>query len=442
MTETRIPLPENLRESPSREIETHAPHPLKMTNIRWRICALLFFANTINYMDRQVLGVLKPLLQVKIGWSELQYGYIVEAFQAAYALGLLMMGSIIDTIGVRLGYALAIGIWSLAAMSHALARTPLSFGISRFFLGLGESGNFPAAIKTVAEWFPKKERAFATGIFNCGTNVGATLVPLVVPWIAVTIGWQWAFLFTGGFSLTWLIVWWMTYKSPELDTKVGAVELAHIRSDPAEPSKRVPWIKLMAYRQTWALVIGKGLTDPVWWFLLFWLPSYFTSAFGMKLTGLALPLVVIYNAAAVGSIGGGWLPAQGVKLGLSVKVARRLAMLLCAVTVMPIMLIGTIHSLWLAIAIISVAVAAHQGWSANIFTLASDMFPRSAVGSATGFAGFGGAIGGIAAASIVSHALDRYHSYSGLFIGAGLAYITALLIIQLLVPKQDLVRHT
>jgi MFS transporter, ACS family, hexuronate transporter len=442
MTGATSPLPENSTDTPASEAEIHAPYPLKMGSIRWRICALLFFANTINYMDRQVLGVLKPLLQVKIGWSEIQYGYIVEAFQAAYALGLLVMGGIIDTIGVRLGYALAIGIWSLAAMSHALARTPLSFGVSRFFLGLGESGNFPAAIKTVAEWFPKKERALATGIFNCGTNVGATLVPLVVPWIAVTIGWQWAFLFTGGFSLAWLLVWWFTYKSPELDTKVGAAELAYIRSDPAEVSKRVPWLRLVVYRQTWALLIGKGLTDPVWWFLLFWLPSYFSSAFGIKLTGLALPLVVIYNAAAVGSIGGGWLPAQGVKLGLSVKVARRLAMLICAIAVMPVMLIGSIHSLWVVIAVISVAVAAHQGWSANIFTLASDMFPRSAVGSVTGFAGFGGAIGGILAASIVSHVLERYHDYSGLFIGAGLAYITALLIIQLLVPKQDVVRHT
>ena len=424
------------------EAEVHAPHPLKIGSIRWRICALLFFANTINYMDRQVLGVLAPLLQTKIGWNEVQYGYIVEAFQAAYALGLLAVGGIIDAIGVRLGYALAIGLWSLAALSHALARSALSFGVSRFFLGLGESGNFPAAIKTVAEWFPKKERALATGIFNCGTNVGATLVPLIVPWIAVTIGWQWAFLFTGGFSLTWLLVWWTTYKSPETNPKVGAAELAYIRSDPAEAPKRVPWLRLVIYRQTWALVIGKGLTDPVWWFLLFWLPKYFSSVFGVKLEGLALPLVVIYNAAAVGSIGGGWLPAQLVKLGMTVKLSRRLAMLACAVAVMPIMLLGNIHSLWVAIGVISLAVAAHQGWSANIFTLASDIFPRSAVGSVTGMAGFGGAMGGILAAYIVSHVLQRYNSYAGLFIGAGLAYITALLIIQLLVPKQDLVRHT
>jgi ACS family hexuronate transporter-like MFS transporter len=446
MTDGMSPSPETADETPVgvvlNESEIIAPHPLKMGSIRWRICALLFFANTINYMDRQVLGVLAPLLQVKIGWNEVQYGYIVEAFQAAYALGLLAVGGIIDAVGVRLGYALAIGLWSLAAISHSLARSAFSFGVSRFFLGLGESGNFPAAVKTVAEWFPKKERAFATGIFNCGTNVGATLVPLVVPWIAVTIGWQWAFLFTGAFSLTWLLIWWSTYTSPEDSKNIGAAELAYIRSDPAEISKKVPWIRLLGYRQTWALLIGKGLTDPVWWFLLFWLPKYFTSEFGIKLEGLALPLVVIYNAAAVGSIGGGWMPAEGVKLGLSVKVARRLSMLLCAIAVMPVMLIGNVHSLWVAIGIISVAVAAHQGWSANIFTLASDIFPRSAVGSVTGVAGFGGAMGGILAAYIVSHVLQHYHTYSGLFVGAGLAYITALLIIQLLVPKQDLVRHS
>jgi MFS transporter, ACS family, hexuronate transporter len=426
-------------EATQRAIEVEAPRPLKIGSIRWRICALLFFANTINYMDRQVLGVLAPLLQVKIGWTEVQYGNIVVAFQAAYAIGLLVAGGIIDSIGVRLGYALSIGIWSLAAISHSLARTPLSFGISRFFLGLGESGNFPAAIKTVAEWFPKKERALATGIFNCGTNFGATVVPLVVPWIAVTIGWQWAFIFTGIFSLTWLLIWWTTYRNPEHYPGLSAVELAHIRSDPPESKTRVPWLRLLGYRQSWALLIGKGLTDPVWWFLLFWLPKYFSSTFSMKLEGLALPLVIIYNAAAVGSIGGGWLPAQGVKLGLKIKTARRLSMLLCALGALPLITLGSIHTLWIAIAVISLAVASHQGWSANIFTLASDIFPRSAVGSVTGFAGFGGAIGGMAAAAIVSHVLQRYHTYAGVFLACGVAYLTALLIIQLLVPRNDLI---
>jgi len=414
--------------------------PPRMSSIRWRICALLFFATTINYMDRQVLGVLAPMLQVKIGWTEVQYGYIVVAFQAAYALGLLVVGGIIDAIGVRLGYALAIGIWSLAAMSHALARSALTFGVSRFFLGLGESGSFPAAIKTVAEWFPKKERALATGILNCGTNFGATLVPLVVPWIAVTIGWQWAFLFTGGFSLIWLVTWLSTYKSAEYHPKIRPSEFAHIRSDPPESTTKVPWIRLIGYRQTWALLIGKGLTDPVWWFLLFWLPKYFSSEFGIKLTGLALPLVIIYNVAAVGSIFGGWLPALCIRMGLSVKAARRMAMLLCAVAVMPVMFIGNIHGLGLAIAIISLAGAAHQGWSANIYTLISDIFPRSAVGSVTGIAGFGGAIGGMIAAWAVGHVLQRSHQYGGLFIACGLAYIVALGIIQVMVPKNDQVR--
>jgi ACS family hexuronate transporter-like MFS transporter len=437
MADSITPLQVDTTTLPPGECEFQAPQSSKMGSIRWRICALLFFANTINYMDRQVLGVLAPLLQVKIGWNEIQYGYIVVAFQTAYATGLLIAGWVIDAVGVRLGYALSIGLWSLAAMSHALARTPVAFGVSRFFLGLGESGSFPAAIKSVAEWFPKKERALATGILNCGTNVGATVVPLVVPWIAVTIGWQWAFLFTGGFSVLWLVVWLTTYKSPASHPKLLPTEHDHIRSDPPDSPIKVPWIRILSYRQSWALLIGKGLTDPVWWFLLFWLPKYFSSEHGLKLTGLALPLVIIYNAAAVGSIVGGWLPAQGIKRGLSVKLARRLSMLTCALAVTPIMLVGHVHTLWLSIVIISLAGAAHQGWSANIFTLASDIFPRSAVGSVTGIAGFGGALGGMIAAYIVGHVLQDAHQYSGLFFAAGMAYVLALLVITLLVPKQD-----
>ncbi|WP_263358771.1 MFS transporter [Acidicapsa ligni] len=416
-----------------------APIKIKLGSIRWRICALLFFANTINYMDRQVLSFLAPLLQVKIGWTELQYSYIVVVFQAAYALGLLVVGGIIDTIGVRLGYTLTIALWSLAAISHAFARSALSFGISRFFLGLGESGNFPAAIKTVAEWFPKKERALATGLFNSGTSAGAILVPLSVPWIATHLGWQWAFVFTGGFSLIWVVLWWTTYRSPELHTKLTEHELTHIRSDSADVLTKVPWRRLLGYRQSWALLIGKGLTDPVWWFLLFWLPKFFAANFALKLTGLAMPIMIIYIAACVGSIFGGWLPAQGIRMGLSIKVARRSAMLACALAITPIMFVGNIHTLWLAIAIISLAAAAHQGWSANIFTLASDIFPRSFVGSVTGFAGFGGAIGGMLAAWIVGLVLQRYHSYSAIFFVAGTAYLVALLIIQILIPKNDLV---
>ncbi len=419
--------------------EMHAPSAFKTGNVRWRICALLFMANTINYMDRQVLSFLAPLLQVKIGWNEVQYGYIVVAFQAAYALGLLLVGGIIDRIGVRLGYALTIGLWSLASMSHAIARSALFFGVSRFFLGLGESGNFPAAIKTVAEWFPKKERALATGIFNSGTSVGAILVPLAVPWVTDHLGWQAAFLFTGGFSLVWLILWWLIYKNPEHDPQLSPQELAYIRSDPAGSVTKVPWLRLLGYRQTWAVLLGKFLTDPVWWFLLFWLPKYFASQFHLQLTGLALPIIVIYVASTIGSIFGGWLPALCIRMGLGIKAARRFAMLLCALAVTPFMLVGHIHNLWTIVAVISLAAAAHQGWSANIFTLASDIFPRTAVGSVTGIGGFGGAIGGMLAAYAVGLVLQNFHSYSAIFFVAGTAYLVAWLVIQYLVREPELV---
>ena len=438
MTDGVTPMPSTSTEPALSETEVYVPHPMKMSSIRWRICALLFLANTINYMDRQVLSFLAPLLQTRIGWNEVQYGYIVVAFQFAYALGLLSLGGIIDRIGVRLGYALSIGVWSLASMSHALARSALSFGISRFFLGLGESGNFPAAIKTVAEWFPKKERALATGIFNSGTSVGAIVVPLAVPWLTIHLGWQSAFLFTGGFSLLWLILWWTTYKSPENDPRVGAAELAHIRSDPSEKSAKIPWLRLLGYRQCWAVLIGKFLTDPVWWFLLFWLPKYFASNFHLQLNGLALPIMVIYIATCVGSIFGGWLPALIHRTGITIKASRRLAMLLCALCVVPITMVGHIHSLWTVVAVISLAGAAHQGWSANIFTLVSDIFPRAAVGSVTGIAGFGGAVSGMLAAWVVGLVLQQYHDYSGIFFVAGLAYLTAWLIIQFLIRKPEL----
>ena len=414
------------------------PLSMKIGSFRWRICALLFIANTINYMDRQVLSFLAPLLQTRIGWNEVQYGYIVVAFQFAYALGLLSVGGIIDRIGVRLGYTLSIGLWSLASMSHALARSALSFGISRFFLGLGESGNFPAAIKTVAEWFPKKERALATGIFNSGTSVGAILVPIAVPWLTVHLGWQSAFLFTGGFSFLWLILWWTTYKSPESEPRLGAAELAHIRSDPAEQVAKVPWLRLLGYRQCWAILIGKFLTDPVWWFLLFWLPKYFSSNFHLQLNGLAAPIMVIYVAACIGSVFGGWLPGLWIRMGFGIRASRRAAMLCCAFCTLPITMVGHIHGLWTVVAVISLACAAHQGWSANIFSLASDIFPRAAVGSITGIGGFGGAIGGMLAAWIVGLVLQHYGSYSGIFFVAGLAYLTAWLIIQFLVRKPEL----
>ena len=401
------------------------------------MCALLFFATTINYTDRQVLGLLAPMLQTTIGWSEAQYAYIGTSFLIAYALGLLFMGGLIDRVGTRLGYAVAITIWSLAAISHGLARSALGFGIARFGLGFGESGNFPAAIKTVAEWFPKKERALATGIFNSGTNAGATIAPLVVPWIAIHLGWQFAFLFTGIFSVIWIAVWLTVYRSPQEDRHLSPKELEYIMSDPPEQAVTVPWSRLLAHRQTWTFVMGKFLTDPVWWFFLFWLPKYLYSVHGVSLAGLGLPLIVIYNSATVGSIFGGWLAARLMKAGFAANRARKITMLVCAVAVTPVVFVAQIHSLWGAVALISLAVAAHQGWSANLLTLPSDMFPRSVVASVVSLGTFGGAIGGSLIATLAGFLLQATHSYVPLFVIAGIAYLIALLVIHTLSPRLE-----
>jgi len=409
----------------------------KIGNYRWTICALLFFGTTMNYVDRQVLGLLAPELQTKIGWNEAQYGYIVTAFQAAYALGLLLMGRVIDVIGTRVGYAVSIGIWSLSAAAHALARTPFAFGAARFALGLGEAGNFPAAIKTVAEWFPKKERALATGIFNSGTNVGATLGPLVVLWIASRFGWQFAFLSTGLLSFIPIIFWVRTYRRPQEHPRLSAAELKYIQSDPPEPETQVAWVPLLRHRQTWAFLLGKFMTDPIWWFFLFWLPKFLSANHGLSLTALGLPLVIIYNAACVGSIGGGWLAARFLKAGWSVNRARKVAMLICALTVVPIVGAANTHNLWVAVALISLATAGHQGWSANMFTFASDMFPRRAVGSVVGIGGFGGAIGGMFIATFTGWVLQISGSYLPMFVIAGSAYLSALVLIHLIVPRMQ-----
>lgn len=401
---------------------------------RWTICALLFFATTMNYVDRQILGLLAPTLEKSIGWNQIQYGYIVSAFQGAYAVGLLLMGRLMDWIGARAGYALSIGIWSLAAAAHALARTPLGFGTARFALGIGEAGNFPAAIKTVAEWFPKKERALATGIFNSGTNLGATLTPLIVPWVVGRFGWQFAFLSTGVLSAVPIFVWLRTYRKPREHPRLSRGELQYIESGPSEPTIKIPWLRLLPHRQTWAFLIGKFLTDPIWWFFLFWLPKFLNTKYGLSLTTMGLPLVIIYNAASVGSILGGWLPAKLLKSGWTVNRARKSAMLLCALAVVPIIMAAKAHNLWAAVGLISLAVAAHQGWSANIFTLASDMFPQRAVASVVGIGGFGGALGGMFIATFAGWVLQVSGSYVPMFIIAGSAYAIALLIIHLLAP--------
>jgi len=372
-----------------------------------------------------------------IGWNEIQYGYIVTAFQAAYALGMLLVGRFIDRVGTRIGYAVAIGIWSLSAMGHALASSVLGFGFARFMLGLGESGSFPAAIKTVAEWFPRKERALATGIFNSGTNIGAIVAPLVVPWMAVRYGWRSAFLFTGLFSAIWLVTWLAMYRRPEEHRKVLKPELDYIQSDPSEPTVRIPWARLLAHRQTWAFLVGKFLTDPIWWFYLYWLPKFLHSRHGLSLTELGPPLVAIYVMADVGSITGGWLPAAFLKRGWSANRARKISMLICALCVVPIVFAAKVSSLWGAVALVGLATAAHQGWSANLFTTVSDMFPRRAVASVVGIGGFGGAVGGMFISTFIGFLLQFTGSYVPVFIMAGSAYLTALLIMHSIVPRLE-----
>lgn len=409
----------------------------RVGRFRWVVCALLFFATTVNYIDRQVLGILAPDLQRIIAWNEVQYGYIVTAFQAAYALGLLVSGALLDRIGTKLGYAAALVLWSLAAMAHALARTPFGFGAARFALGLGEAANFPAAIKSVAEWFPKKERAFATGIFNAGTNVGAIIAPAVVPWIALSLSWQWAFVLTGAFGFSWLFLWFWLYEAPEASRRLTTAELAYIRSDPAEPVAQVPWLRLLSYRQTWAFALGKFMTDPIWWFYLYWIPKFLNERHGLTLSKLGPPLIAIYLIADVGSIGGGWLSSALIKRGWSIVAARKTAMLAMALCVIPIVFAARVSSVWSAVALVGLAAAAHQGWSANLFTIASDMFPRGATGSVVGIGGMAGAVGGMLIATATGWILQLTGSYTLIFFLAGSTYLAALLVIHLMLPRLE-----
>lgn len=427
--------------------------PPKTGYYRWYICGLLFFATTINYVDRQVIGILKSTLQGEFGWTEIDYSNIVFAFQLAYAIGLLAAGRLMDRLGTKVGYALAIVVWSLAAIAHAeatvfgpamsgllamvgLAATPsvAGFMAARFALGFGEAGNFPAAIKATAEWFPKKERAFATGIFNSGTNVGALLTPLAVPWITLTWGWYWAFVITGVLGFFWLVLWWVTYDNPETHPRLSKVELAYIRSDPAESTTPIPWAAVMRHREAWAFAIGKFMTDPIWWLYLFWIPDFLQRNHGLDLKSLGLPIVVIYLIADVGSIGGGWLSSALIHKGWTINAARKGAMLVCALCVVPIIFAANASNLWVAVTLVGIAAAAHQGWSANIFTFSSDMFPRRAVGSVVGFGGMAGALGGMLIAKVTGYLLEWTGSYYSVFLIAGFAYLAALLVIHLLVP--------
>lgn len=419
-----------------------------MGKYRWTVVALLFFATTINYLDRQVIGLLKPTLEKAFAWTETDYGHVVMAFSAAYALGLLFFGRIIDRIGTKLGYVISIIGWSFAAIGHAFASSTFGFGVARAALGLGEAGNFPAAIKAVAEWFPKKERALATGIFNSGANIGAVVAPVMVPWILGLWGWQEAFILTGAIGFVWLIFWWIFYEIPAKQKRLTKAEYAYIHSDVVavedEDQLAVKWLDLFKIRQTWAFFFGKLLTDPIWWFFLFWLPSYFATTFQIDLKKPSLELVVVYTATTLGSIGGGYLSGYFIRLGWPVFRARKTAMLIFAFCVLPIMLAQYATNVWTAVGLISLAAAAHQAWSANIFTTASDMFPKKAVSSIVGIGGMAGAVGGIFFPMLVGYLLDGYKAagnigggYNLLFTICGCAYLLAWGVMHLFAPKME-----
>ena len=408
---------------------------IKIGNYRWRICALLFFGTTINYIDRQVLGILAPTLQTEIGWSESEYGLIVAAFQTAYALGFLIMGYLMDKIGTRIGYAFAVGFWSFAAIAHAAVKSVFGFGGARFALGFGEAGNFPASIKTIAEWFPKKERSFAAGIFNSGSSIGAIIAPWLVPIIALTYGWQWAFISTGLLGFIFLIFWLKWYRNPSEHPHLSAEEKAYIQQDGPVSTVKLPWIKMIQYRQAWAYAVGKFLTDPIWWFFLGWLPKFLNSQHGLTLDKIGPPLIVIYIISDVGSIAGGWLSSYLIRKGWTVNAGRKTTMLVAALTVTPIYFASQVSDLWTAVAIIGLAMAAHQAWSANLYTLVSDMFPQQAVGSVIGFGCMFGATAGAFAAAGAGLLLQTTGSYVPLFFISGIGYLIALGIIHLLVPK-------
>jgi ACS family hexuronate transporter-like MFS transporter len=423
---------------------------------RWIVCGLLFFASVINYVDRQVIGILKPTLQGQFGWSEVDYGDIIFAFQLAYAIGFIFAGRLMDRLGTRVGFAIAIVLWSLAAMAHAgimsfgpgaaamlgvfgmsYSASVAGFMTARFALGLGESGNFPGAIKTVAEWFPRKERALATGIFNAGTNIGALLAPLMVPVLTLTYGWSAAFTVTGALGFAWLAVWWLLYRSPETHPRVTASELAYIRSDPPEPTQRLSWAKILPHRQTWTFAVAKFMTDPIWWLYLFWIPDFLFRNYKLNLTAMGVPIVVIYLLGDLGSVGGGWLSSSLIKRGWTVNAARKTAMLCCALAVVPIVFAAHATSLWVSVGLIGLAAAAHQGWSCNVYTLTSDMFPKQAVGSVVGFGGMTGAVGGMLIAKVTGYVLQVTGSYLPVFIIAASAYLVALGMVQLLSPRLE-----
>jgi ACS family hexuronate transporter-like MFS transporter len=404
-------------------------------HIRWLICALLFAAIVLSYIDRLVLPVLKPTLQHLYGWTETGYGDVVFWFQAAYGIGFLLFGRLIDRIGPRLGYALAMGLWTAAHMAHALFRTTAGFAVARILLAVGESGTYPAALAAASEWFPRRERALAIGIFNAGANVGAVVTPLVVPLIALALNWQAAFVVTGLFNLVWLAAWLLYYRSPREHPKLGAAERAYIESEPIEEQKPVAWRRLLATRQAWAYMAGRFLIDPIWWTFLFWLPDFFSKRYHLDLKSFGPPLVAIYILADVGSVLGGWYSSRLLARGTALGRARKRAMLAAALVVVPVAFAMAAPSVWIAVLLIGLACAGHQGFSANLFSMPADLFPRWAVGSVVGLGGFAGAAGGMLMAKYAGWVLQRLGSYTPIFVVAGCAYLVALAVVHLINPR-------
>jgi ACS family hexuronate transporter-like MFS transporter len=420
---------------------------LKIGNFRWFVAFLLFAATTLNYIDRQIFGLLKPVLEKVFHWTETDYSRIVMAFTACYALGQLLYGKAIDGIGTRLAYTISVTVWSISAMLHAVVRSTFGFGVVRALLGLGESGNYPAGVKTAAEWFPKKERALAIGILDSGSNIGACVGPILVPWLLAAFGWQAAFLITGALGFIWLIVWRLFYFVPAKQKRLSKTEFDYIHSDDEDSqgdTGKASWGHLLRMKQTWAFIAGKFFTDPIWFFFLFWLPAYFNSSFHLDLKKPSLPLVIVYSGTMIGSIGGGYLSSWLIKKGWTINKARKTALLISAICVIPIIATRYTTDVWTVVALISLSVAANQAWSANIFAIVPDMFPKKAISTVVGLGGTAGAIGSVLFPLFIGSILDFYKNsgnivagYNIIFIVCGSSFMIAWLIIHFLVPKME-----
>lgn len=415
-----------------------SPNGSRMSHVRWAVVGLLFFATVLNYIDRAVLGILKPMLEQELGWTQIQYSWMVTAFQLTYAFGFIGAGWLIDRIGVRLGFLISVALWSIAAMSHAAAQTVVGFSIARAFLGLAEGGMFPAAIKTVAEWHPKEERAFATGIFNAGSNVGAVTCPLIVPILATRWGWQSAFIVTGAVGFVWIVAWLWLYRAPDKHPLVSASELAHIRKDPPEPDVKIPWLVLLGHRQTWAFVAGMALAAPVWWFYIFWAPDFLDKRYNLGLTQSSVPLMLMFLSASGGGVAGGWLSSRLLRRGWSLNRARKTVLLICALCVVPVVATPLVANAWLAMALVGLAAAAHCGFAANLFTLVSDTVPKQGVSSVVGIGGMAGSLAGMFFSQLVGRILQYTgNNYIIPFALASTSYLVAVVIIQLLLPRLE-----